>query len=149
MLRRSGACSWIKKMRGIVCLRAIFRSYFFAVFFFFPLVFLGTILASNLILSIFYLNLCLSQNQRAPLWRADSLPTFIKSIASNLLRSCSKKWGLRDLNPRNLKAEGFSWMRRKLIPTLSLRTSKTCVQTTRRILDIIWRRKFSSSRFNS
>jgi hypothetical protein len=47
-----------------VCLQAIFQSYF-ADFFFFPLVFLGTILASNFILAIFYLNLCLSQNQRA------------------------------------------------------------------------------------
>jgi hypothetical protein len=46
-----------------MCLQVIFRSYFFAGFFFFPLVFLGTILASNLILSIFYLNLCPSQNQ--------------------------------------------------------------------------------------
>jgi len=30
-----------------VCLQAIFRSYFFAGFLFFPLAFLGTILASN------------------------------------------------------------------------------------------------------
>jgi len=37
-----------RKIGGASCLQVIFRSYFFADFFFFPFVFLGTIVASNL-----------------------------------------------------------------------------------------------------
>ncbi|MCJ7468874.1 hypothetical protein MUO74_00020, partial [Candidatus Bathyarchaeota archaeon] len=38
---------------GSVCLKVIFRSYFFAGAFFFALVFLGTILASNFVFADF------------------------------------------------------------------------------------------------
>jgi hypothetical protein len=46
MLESSGACLRIKKVREIRVYRC-FSAYFFAGFFFFPLVFLGTIVASN------------------------------------------------------------------------------------------------------
>lgn len=42
-------------------LQVISCSYFFAGFLLFPLAFLGTVLASNFVLSIFYLTVCLSQ----------------------------------------------------------------------------------------